>query len=178
MAQDHGFTLFETALGRCGVAWNDRGIAQVQLPERDDGATSKRITKRLPSARRETPPADVRAAIELIRAHLSGKTQDLGDISLDTSGLSAFDARVYRAARAVPAGRTVTYGELARQIGSAGAARAVGVALGRNPFAIVVPCHRVVAANGRPGGFSAHGGLATKAMILAKEGVRLDATPR
>jgi methylated-DNA-[protein]-cysteine S-methyltransferase len=170
----HVFTLFETSIGPCGIAWNDRGIVAVQLPERSDARTVARLADRVPGAKRVAAPSDVQNAIDQIVAHLGGAPGDLGAIVLDTSGLAPFHARVYEALRRVPPGTTVTYGELAARVGAPHAARAVGQAMRRNPFPIVVPCHRVVASGGRPGGFSAFGGVVTKAKLLALEGKKLD----
>jgi methylated-DNA-[protein]-cysteine S-methyltransferase len=125
------------------------------------------------AARESSPPIAVRAAVDGIVALLGGETVDLSFVELDTDRVPAFDCRVYEAARLIPPGVTRTYGEVARQAGAPREARAVGQALGRNPFAIVVPCHRVVAADGGLGGFSAHGGAETKRRMLAIEGVAL-----
>jgi len=121
-------------------------------------------------------PPFVREAIDLITRHLAGEPQDLRGIPLDYEQVPAFHRQVYEAAREVPSGRIVTYGELARRAGSPGAARAVGQAMARNRFPVVVPCHRVLAAGERPGGFTAFGGLRTKARLLALEGVELRRT--
>jgi methylated-DNA-[protein]-cysteine S-methyltransferase len=116
------------------------------------------------------PPTEMRTVIERIIALLRGERVDLTSVSIDLDGVPEFDRDVYLAARQIPPGATLTYGEIAKRIGRPGAARDVGVALGRNPFAIVVPCHRVVAANGKTGGFSAGGGIKTKLRLLAIEG--------
>lgn len=164
-----GFTLFETAIGACAVVWGAHGIVGTQLPERDEPATRRRVQARFPAAREADPPDDVRRAIDAIVALLGGKAVDLSPIDLDMDGVPPFDRAVYAAARSIPPGATLTYGEIAARIGEPGAARAVGQALGRNPFAIIVPCHRVLAAGDRPGGFSASGGAATKLRMLAIE---------
>lgn len=162
-----GSTLFDTAIGRCGIAWGPRGVTAVQLPERDDAATRARLPEGFPAA---DPPPGVREAIEAIRALLRGEPRDLADIVLDLDGVPDFHRRVYAVARTIPPGRTLTYGDVAHRLGIPGAARAVGHALGRNPCAIVVPCHRVLAAGGASGGFSAHGGVDTKWRMLTIEG--------
>ena len=164
------FTLFETALGRCGIAWGPRGIAAVLLPEADERALRARVARAVPGAGEASPPADVNRAIEEIAALLDGQPCLLADVVLDMEHVPEFDRRVYLVARAVPPGETITYGEIAARIGERGAAQAVGQALGRNPFPIVVPCHRVLAAGGGIGGFSARGGVATKRRMLAIEG--------
>jgi len=168
-----GFTLFETPIGICGIAWNERGIAGVQLPESNEKATRARIAKRVPGAGERAAPPSVRRAIRSIRDLLGGRRTDLDDLVLDMDGVPPFGRKVLQAARSIPAGRTATYGEIAKLAGSAGSARAVGQALGRNPFPILVPCHRILAAGGRSGGFSARGGVATKKKLLAIEGCDL-----
>jgi O-6-methylguanine DNA methyltransferase len=165
-----GFTLFDTAIGRCGLAWGGRGIVAVQLPEAQASATRARLLRRFPQAREALPPPDIQASLERIVALLRGETSDLGEIALDMADVPPFHRRVYEAARAIPPGATLSYGDLAERIGAPGAARAVGQAMRRNPFAIVVPCHRVLAAGGKLGGYSADGGLATKLRILSIEG--------
>lgn len=172
MKRELCYALFDTVIGRCGIAWSERGVVRMQLPEATPAKAVQRLTIGDIFKPAEPPPA-IAAAIERICRHLAGDGQDLRDIPLDTSGVPDFHQRVYRAARAIPAGRTVTYGELAARIGSPGAARAVGQALGKNPFAVIVPCHRILAAGGKTGGFSAYGGIATKQRVLRAEGVDL-----
>jgi methylated-DNA-[protein]-cysteine S-methyltransferase len=166
------FVLFDTPIGDCGIAWRASGIVGVQLPEGDARATRGRMARRFPDAIEAAPSSPVRSAIDAIRALLRGEPSDLSGIELDMSNVPAFHQRVYELARRIPSGQTLTYGEIATRLGVRGAARAVGQALGRNPFAIVVPCHRVVAAGGRMGGFSAMGGVATKLRLLAIEGAK------
>jgi methylated-DNA-[protein]-cysteine S-methyltransferase len=170
MMPDFGFALFDTAIGRCGIAWGPRGIVALQLPEATPAATRARLLRNRAEAVESEPPQAVRDAITAIVTLLGGEPRDLASIDLDMGGVPDFHRRVYAIARAIPPGRTMTYGEIATRLGEPGAARAVGQALGRNPFAIIVPCHRVVAAGGRLGGFSANGGAATKRRILAIEG--------
>jgi methylated-DNA-[protein]-cysteine S-methyltransferase len=165
----YGFTLFDTAIGRCGVAWSDRGLVGVQLPEAGEMETRERMLQRFPAAAETPPPPKVRLAIDGIVALLQGEPSDLSAIALDMEGVASFHRRVYEAARTIPPGKTLAYGDVAARLGTAGAARAVGQALGRNPFPIVVPCHRVLAARGKIGGFSAHGGTETKRRMLAIE---------
>lgn len=164
-----GFALFDTLIGRCGIAWRGAQVIGVQLPEDSDVRLRERMSRSVPDAAEARPPSWVVPVIASIQALLAGEQPDLSDVPLDMSGLPPFRRRIYELARAVPPGQTVTYGELARRAGAPGTARAVGQALGRNPFAIVVPCHRVVAANGRTGGFSANGGVATKVKMLELE---------
>lgn len=166
MMQADGFALFDTRIGHCGIAWRGRAVVGVQLPEANARATRARLRRLFPDAAETTPPGFVHKAIDSIVALVAGDTADLSTISLDMTGVSPFHRKVYEAARDIPPGQTLTYGGIATAIGSPGSARAVGQALGRNPFAIVVPCHRVVAAGGRTGGFSASGGVATKMRLL------------
>ena len=166
------FTLFDTAIGRCGVAWRECGIVGVQLPESRDSATRQRLLERFPSALEGLPPSDVQQAVDGIVALLRGEPHDLSTVALDMKGVPAFHRRVYELARTIPPGETLSYGEIATRLSEPAAARAVGQALGRNPFAIVVPCHRVLAAGGMIGGFSANGGITTKLRILSIEGSR------
>jgi methylated-DNA-[protein]-cysteine S-methyltransferase len=164
------FALFDTAIGRCGIAWGERGIVGVQLPESRTAATRAQLGRRFPGAVEARPAPTVRRAIARLTALLDGEAVDLSDLPLDLQPLPAFQRRVYEVARSIPVGATLTYGELAMRMGEPGAARAVGQALGANPWPIIVPCHRVLAAGGKPGGFSAPGGVATKLRLLATEG--------
>ena len=168
------YALFDTAIGRCGLAWGARGVVGVQLPEKNAAATRTRLMRHCPAADEAEPPKQIARAIEDIQALLCGERKSLRAIQLDMSRAPAFNARVYETTRAIPPGKTRTYGEIAHAIGDASAARAVGQALGRNPFAIVVPCHRVVGANDKLVGFSANGGIATKLRMLQIEGWRAD----
>jgi len=165
-----GYTLFDTALGRFGIAWSDRGLRAVQLPEADGRATEARLRKRVAELREEPPPPDVARAIEGIRTLCDGKPFDFAGIPLDLDGTSEFDRKVYDVALTIPAGRTMTYGEIARLLGDVALSREVGQALGRNPVPVVVPCHRVLGAGGRMVGFSGPGGIATKHRLLEREG--------
>ena len=169
-----GFALFDTPVGRCGLAWNRNGIAATQLPERTESRTRASLLRRAPAARDAEPPAPIRAVIERIVALLSGEPVDLSAVALDMDGVPDFDRQVYVVARSIRHGRTLTYGQIAHQLGDPNVARDVGAALGRNPFPIIVPCHRVLAAGGKAGGFSAPGGLATKRRLLA---IEADASP-
>jgi methylated-DNA-[protein]-cysteine S-methyltransferase len=171
------FALFDTAIGRCGIAWGARGISGVQLPEASEAKTRARLVRRYPHVRETPAPADVRRAIDAIASLLRGEPTELSSIALDMHGLPEFDRRVYEAARSIAAGTTLAYGELAVRIGERGLAREVGEALGRNPFPLIVPCHRVLAAGGRSGGFSANGGVATKLRLLTIERARTSDAP-
>jgi methylated-DNA-[protein]-cysteine S-methyltransferase len=164
-----GFTLFDTAIGFCGIVWGERGIAGVQLPEADARATRLRVQRRFPSASEATPPPHVQAAHDRIVARLDGEPCDLTGIVIDDEGTPDFNRRVYAIARRIPPGQTMTYGEIAEHLGDRNLSRAVGVALGQNPCPIVMPCHRVLAASGKTGGFSAPGGVVTKLKLLTIE---------
>ncbi|MGE0213573.1 MAG: methylated-DNA--[protein]-cysteine S-methyltransferase [Parvibaculaceae bacterium] len=169
------FTLFDTALGRFGIAWSDRGLLAVQLPETDDVSTEAALRKRVPDLSEETPPPLVAMAIGGIQALCEGAHSDFADTQLDLDGVSDFDRQVYAIALEIPPGKTMTYGEIARRLGDVALSRDVGQALGRNPIPVIVPCHRVVGAGGRLVGFSAPGGVATKHRLLAIEGAFRDA---
>ena len=169
---DPKFVLFDTAIGRCAIAWNARGIAGVRFPERDEQATRTRLLRRHPAAREASPPRDVQSVIDDIVALLAGSPRDFRHARLDMAGLSDLQRRVYEIARKIPAGATLTYGEIAERLGDRLLARDVGEALGHNPFPIIVPCHRVLAAGSKIGGFSAPGGIRTKLRLLEIEGAQ------
>lgn len=162
------YALFDTPLGRCGIAWGPRGIARLRLPEARDSATIAELIEG-EDAVEAVPPAEVQRAIDGIQALLRGQPSDLAAVPLDLSGVPPFHTRVYEAVRTIPPGASLSYGEVAAKAGAPGAARAVGQAMRRNPFSILVPCHRVFAAGGKIGGYSAHGGLATKLKLLSLE---------
>ncbi|MES2976353.1 MAG: methylated-DNA--[protein]-cysteine S-methyltransferase [Pseudomonadota bacterium] len=170
MASALGFALFPTAIGHCGIAWGEAALVGVQLPEGDEAAGRARMQRRFPAAAELPPPPRVQAIIERVTATLTGTHDDLLDVPLDMSEVPPFNQRVLEAARRIPPGRFLTYGEMAAQLGEPGAARAVGQALGHNPFAPIVPCHRILAAGGKTGGFSANGGAQTKMRMLEIEG--------
>ncbi len=163
------YRLFETPLGTCGLVWSERGLRAVQLPEGNQRTTRQRILERYPEINEGLAPPPVKRAMALIHSLLTGKRPSLDGLDLDLKNVTPFCRRVYQAARQIPPGETLTYGELAQRIGAPGAARAVGRALGSNPLPIVVPCHRILAAGGKLGGFTAHGGVATKQRLLACE---------
>ncbi|MDP2032208.1 MAG: methylated-DNA--[protein]-cysteine S-methyltransferase [Polaromonas sp.] len=164
------FALFDTAVGACGIAWGEAGICGLQLPEADAAQTRARMQQRFAGACEALPDQAVQAAVRHISAMLRGEPNEVDGLALDMRGVPDFHQRVYAVARAIPPGQTLTYGEVAARLGEPGAARAVGQALGRNPFAPVVPCHRVLAAGDKPGGFSASGGIRTKLRLLIIEG--------
>ncbi len=171
------FALFDTAIGRCGIAWGERGISALQLPMPNEQKTRARMRQRHGDIAEAPPLGDVQAAIARIIELLKGKPDDLADIALDLDGVPEFDRGVYDIARTIPPGKTMTYGDIAKRLGGVELSRDVGQALGHNPCPIVVPCHRVLAAGGKPGGFSANGGVATKLKMLAIEGAPVNHTP-
>jgi methylated-DNA-[protein]-cysteine S-methyltransferase len=172
-----GYACFATAIGECALAWSDAGLTGVWLPDERAGGLRRRLARRLGAASEREPPAAVAAAIAAIVRLLGGAQVDLGDVALDFDGIDAFARRVYEVARAIAPGRVLSYGAIARQLGSDATARAVGQALGANRFPIVVPCHRVVAKGGELGGFSAPGGVALKRRLLTLEDARFDGPP-
>ena len=155
--------VFETAIGTCGVAWSEAGLTEVLLPRCRSLTGGRHIDV-------NDVPGTVRNAIGTIVSLLDGERPDLRRIALDERSLDDFRRRVYAATRDVGPGQTATYSEIARAIGAPGAARTVGAALGQNPYPIVVPCHRVLAADGSLHGFSAPGGIRTKRRMLEIEG--------
>lgn len=166
------YAVFETAIGWAGLAWGEAGLVVVHLPEADPQIARRGLLRRVPGAAEAEPPPAVRAAMDAIADQLAGKPTDLTGVPLDLSRTPEFHVRVYEIARSIPHGETLTYGEIAERLGDKLLARDVGQALGKNPWPIVVPCHRVTAANGKPGGFSARGGVNTKLKLLAIEGAK------
>ncbi len=162
------YTLFPTAIGTCGLLWADTGILGLQLPEATDAVTVRRMLGEY-EADETDPPPHIEAVITAVQELTEGGNIDLTQVRLDMSRVGSYNRRLYEAIRAIPPGQTRTYGEIAADLGEPGAARAVGRAMGHNPFPIIVPCHRVVAANGKTGGFSAYGGVRTKLRLLAIE---------
>jgi methylated-DNA-[protein]-cysteine S-methyltransferase len=174
---EHEFTLFETDIGQCAIAWGAGGVVGVQLPERSVNATRARMLRRFPGAQEAPPPPAIRHAIDDIAALLRGEARNLSAIALDMDRVPPFHQLVYAVARAIPPGTTLSYGEIAARLGDRSVARDVGEAMGQNPFPLIVPCHRVVAAGGRVGGFSAAGGITTKLRLLDIEGAQVGETP-
>jgi len=165
-----GYTIFDTAIGRCGIAWGDSGIIGVQLPETRESETRRRLFRLYPEARELRPPPNVEMAIEGIAALLRGKAADLSAVTLDISGIHAFNARVYAFTRTIPRGETRTYGDVAASLRASGAVRSVAQAIARNPFMIIVPCHRVLDAGGYADTVSENGGSISKRRLLSLEG--------
>jgi methylated-DNA-[protein]-cysteine S-methyltransferase len=166
------YALFETPLGWAGLAWSDVGLVAVRLPTADRTRAEAAMGKRLPDAAPAEPPDAIARVMNDICDLLDGGRPDFAGAALDLSRTPAFHARVYEVARTIPPGETLTYGEVAARLSDKQLAREVGQALGANPWPIVVPCHRVTAANGKLGGFSAPGGAATKLKLLAIEGAK------
>jgi methylated-DNA-[protein]-cysteine S-methyltransferase len=174
---DQHFALFDTPIGICGIEWGPRGINGLQLPMGSDEKTRTRIRQRRADIAETQPTEEVQRAIDRIVKLLAGERDDLRDIALDFDGVPEFNRGVYDIARAIPPGQTMTYGDIAKRLGGVQLSRDVGQALGRNPCPIVVPCHRVLAAGQKPGGFSAKGGTSTKLKMLAIEGAAVNHTP-
>jgi len=166
-------SFFATSIGLCGIAWTDRGICGVQLPESNDGITRERLARRFSGVEELEPPPDIQSVIDDVVALLEGEPRDLSAAVLDEREVPDFNRRVYAVARSIAPGATLSYGDIAQRLGEAGVARAVGQALGQNPYPIIVPCHRVLAAGGRAGGFSARGGVVTKLRLLEIERSRI-----
>ena len=164
------FTLFDTPIGTCSLVWKGDTIVGLRLPEASSATTRARITRRWPGAEEQAPPPAMQAVIDRVLDLLAGGKVDLSDVPLDFGAAPDFHKRAYEIARTIPPGHTMTYGEIAKRLGVPHESREVGQALGKNPVAIIVPCHRVLGADGKMGGFSANGGVATKRRILEIEG--------
>jgi methylated-DNA-[protein]-cysteine S-methyltransferase len=178
MTMKPNFAIFETAIGPCGIIWGEHGIVGVQLPEATEGRTRARLQKRFRDAVETPPPANVATTIENIVALLDGRPADFSTAKLDIKELPEFNRQVYEIISALQPGETMTYGDIAKRLGKEPqAARDVGQALGENPIPVVIPCHRVLAANGRPGGYSGSGGVRTKLKLLTIEGAQLSDEP-
>ncbi|MDB5522467.1 MAG: methylated-DNA--protein-cysteine S-methyltransferase protein [Rhizobium sp.] len=168
------YLIFETAGGHCGIAWNSVGITRFQLPAQSAESTERNLLRRLPGAEPGQPTAEVLDTIAGVKRYFEGEPTDFSAVKLDLDGQDAFYREIYAAARRVGWGRTTTYGSLAKELGAGPeAARDVGQAMASNPVALIIPCHRVLAAGGKIGGFSAPGGSAAKAHMLELEGVQV-----
>ena len=165
-----GYTIFDTGIGRCGIAWSEYGVVGVQLPEARELETRGRMLRQYPEARELRPPENVEIAIEGIVALLRGQPSDLTDVKLDISGIQPFNMRVYEFARTIPRGETRTYGEVAASLRASGAMHSVAQAISRNPFMIIVPCHRVLEAGSYADKISPNGGAISKRRLLSIEG--------
>jgi methylated-DNA-[protein]-cysteine S-methyltransferase len=174
---EQGLAIFDTTIGPCAIVWSARGLLGVQIPEANEAATRTRILKRFPAAQETPPPQEMAHAMSGIVALLNGERRDLKDVVIDDGGTPEFNCRVYAIVRQVPPGETITYGEIAERLGDKALARAVGQAMGENRCPIVMPCHRVLAASGKTGGFSATGGVVTKLKLLTIEGAQPGGPP-
>ena len=172
-----GFAVFETAMGWCALAWSERGIVRGWLPAESEVSIRGSVARRCPEAIEAEPPPFAAEAIEGVRALMADGATDLSAVQLDEADIPPLHSRVYAISRAIPPGETLTYGELAERLGDKNLAREVGRALGLNPFPPIVPCHRILAASGRTGGFSAPGGVDTKMRLLNLEKARTSAAP-
>ena len=161
-----GYTIFDSTIGRCGIAWGASGIVAVQLPEAREIETRRRMLRQYPDARELRPSLNAEIAIDGIAALLRSQPSDFSDVTLDMRGMPPFNRRVCEVARTIPRGETVTLAEFARQLGASGATHAVGQAIGRNPFAILVPCHRVLATDGEADRFSINSGTVSQRRLL------------
>lgn len=172
------YTIFATAAGVCGIAWNDVGIIRFLLPERNAEAVERHFRRRLPDARTAAPPPEVTEVIAAVERYFAGEPTDFSAVALDLAGADVFFEQVYQAVRRIGWGQTTTYGAIAKELGAGPeAARDVGQAMAKNPVPLIIPCHRVLAAGGKLGGFSAPGGAAAKTRMLELEGVTLGPPP-
>jgi methylated-DNA-[protein]-cysteine S-methyltransferase len=164
------YAIFDTGIGRCGIVWSEAGIVAVQLPEAREIDTRRRLYRLYPEAREQRAPLNVEIAIEGIVTQLRGGSGDMSDVTLDMTGHSAFNQRVYEFTRAIPRGETRTYDELAGQMRRAGAELSVAQAIVKNPFMIIVPCHRVLETGHYADKNSPFGGTISKRHLLSLEG--------
>jgi methylated-DNA-[protein]-cysteine S-methyltransferase len=165
-----GYTIFDTTIGRCGIAWGELGVLGVQLPEAREIETRRRLFQLFPDARELRPPPEIQIAIDGIAALLRGKTADFADVRLDMTGIPAFNGRVYELTRGIPRGETMTYAEVASRLRASGAIHSVAQAISKNPFMIIVPCHRVLEAGNYADRISPNGGSISKRRLLSIEG--------
>jgi methylated-DNA-[protein]-cysteine S-methyltransferase len=172
MSDAQNYEVFETALGFAAIAWNGRGVTQLRLPQRSAGAAERALLRRAPTAARATPPDAIAALIAAVQRYFAGDQTDFSGVEIDLGPQEPFFARVYERVRKLGWGETTTYGAVAKALGAGPeAARDVGQAMATNPIPLIVPCHRVLAAGGKIGGFSAPGGSHSKATMLGLEGV-------
>jgi len=167
-----GYSIFDTAIGRCGVIWSATGVVAVQLPEAREIDTRRRIFQVHPEAREQRPSQNAELAIEGITALLQGGDPDFSEVSLDAGGVPGFNRRVYEFACSIPRGETRTYHEVAKALGASGAAHSVAQAIAKNPYMLIVPCHRVLEAGNYTDRLSPYGGVISKRRLLALEGAQ------
>jgi methylated-DNA-[protein]-cysteine S-methyltransferase len=165
-----GYSVFDTGIGRCGIVWSDAGVVGVQLPEAREIETRRRLFQLYPDAHEMRPPLNAQIAIEGMMALLRGQPADLAEIVLDMNGIPNFNRRVYEFTRGIPWGETRTYGEVAARLRMPGAAHSVAQAIGKNPFMLIVPCHRVLEAGHYADQISPYGGSISKRRLLSIEG--------
>ena len=165
-----GYTIFDTVIGRCGIAWGEPGVSGVQLPEAREIETRRRLLQLFPDARELRPPEQIQSAIDGIAALLRGKPAELSEVRLDMTGVPAFNARVYEFVRGIPRGETRSYAEVAASLKASGAVRSVAQALAKNPFMLIVPCHRVLEAGGYADRISPFAGSISKRRLLGIDG--------
>jgi methylated-DNA-[protein]-cysteine S-methyltransferase len=173
----NSYHVFETVIGWAGIAWGDQGLIGAHLPEADASVARRSFARRFPGVVESELPAELAGVVEGVRALMRGEKADLSGARLDIGRVPEFNAKVYEIARTIPAGETLTYGDIAVKLGGKLLAREVGAALGANPWPIIVPCHRVTAAGGKPGGFTARGGVNTKLKLLEIEGAAVVKAP-
>ena len=164
------YTIFDTAIGRCGIIWSSTGVVAVQLPEARELDTRRRIFAVHPEAREQAAPVNTELAIEGIVGLLQGSDPDFSNVSLDAGGVPAFNRRVYEYTCTIPRGETRTYHEIAKALGASGAAHSVAQAIAKNPYMIIVPCHRVLEVGGYADRISPYGGVISKRRLLVLEG--------
>lgn len=169
------YLVFETAGGFCGIAWNSVGITCLQLPAKSAEVAERMLRRRAPGAECGAPTPAVAEAVAAVKRYFEGEETDFSGFALDLGEQEAFFKRIYAAVRRVGWGQTTTYGAVAKELGAGPeAARDVGQAMAMNPVPLIIPCHRVLSAGGKIGGFSAPGGSATKLRMLALEGVHVE----
>jgi methylated-DNA-[protein]-cysteine S-methyltransferase len=164
------YAIFDTAIGRCGIVWSNSGVVAVQLPEAREIDTRRRIFQVHPEAREQPLPLNAELAIEGIAALLQGSDPDFSDVSLDAGGVPAFNRRVYEYTCTIPRGETRTYLEIAKALSASGAAHSVAQAIAKNPYMLIVPCHRVLEAGNYADRISPYGGVISKRRLLTLEG--------
>ena len=170
--KNDSYAIFETRSGFCGIAWSDNGITRFQLPTGNAAATERLLLRRMSNAEAAKPTPEIAGVIEAVRRYFEGSAADFSDLNLDLEGQDDFFKRIYALARRLSWGQTTTYGALAKEIDAdPRLARDVGQAMAKNPIPLIIPCHRVLAAGGKVGGFSAPGGAASKVRMLELEGV-------
>lgn len=168
------YQILETAAGWCGIAWNEAGIVRFTLPTSSEASAERLMLRRMPEITRAEPPAEIEKTVADVQRYFAGEEIDFSDARLDLGQQDAFSAKVYDLVRQLGWGEATTYGAVAKQLGAGPeAARDVGQAMANNPIPLIVPCHRVLAAGRKIGGFSAPGGSETKRRMLEMEGVEV-----